>query len=382
MHSTLVHAALLLGTGAGSENEAHAPEVATLPILEESPDDIWSRLSIDAAGRLRGESTFDQLNDVDRHRGRFRFRLGAEYELTDTVRAGARLTTLSDGRDANNPHWDFGDGADGFSASEIGLDRLYLEWQATDTIELTGGKFGHVFTRPPVTSEFAWDDDIQPAGVAGVWKPDLDGSLDIDVRLIYAVAQEVNAAGDSGADPAMSGVQANVYLSLSEHAKAQVASSYSKWSSLGEFSDFPGQGSTVDAEGFGIWDSYAALTFDGMEHGPLTGYVQFLDNAEDESGEDTGLVAGARLGRTGGKGATNVFAAWYSLDANSVFGPVAQDDTPIAGTGTGEGMEGIVAGIQYFITDDFSLRLWVLSSDVDADEDPYRVRFDFDFRVR
>lgn len=383
MHTAFLCTALLFpaASSAAPNHGPTDPAPAALPVLS-AEDDLWSRLRLQADARVRGESTFDQLNDVDRHRGRLRFRLGGEYDLTETLRAGARFTTLSDGRDANNPHWDFGDGSDGFSAAEIGLDRLYLDWQAQSNLKLTGGKFGHVFTRPPLTREFAWDDDIQPAGAALVWAPKREGDLGYDLRAIHVVAAEVNASGDSGADPAMSGIQANLYLQASEKTSAQLASSYSKWSGIGAFADFPGQGSTADAEGFGIWDSFAALTFNGWERGPVTTYAQFIENTEDESGEDTGYVFGVQVGPTSGKGHTNVFAAWYSLDANAVFGPVAQDDTPIAGTGNGEGMEGIVVGAQYFITDNLSVRLWGLSSDVDADEDPYRLRLDFDFRIR
>jgi len=48
---------------------------------------VWERLSFDAAGRLRGESTFDQPSGEDRHRGRLRLRLGAKYRVTETVTA-------------------------------------------------------------------------------------------------------------------------------------------------------------------------------------------------------------------------------------------------------------------------------------------------------
>ncbi len=383
----LTFASLLFGgeTTAPAATAAVSSEPAATtasPVLLARQGELWDRLSFFADGRLRGESTFDQLNDVDRHRGRFRFRVGGAYEITDKVRAGARFTTLSDGRDANNPHWDFGDGADGFSGAEVGVDRLFLEWQALSSLKLTGGKFEHVFTRPPVTREFAWDDDVQPAGVGAIFSPKLEGAFDYDLRLIHVVAQEVNASDGSGADPAMSGLQANVYLTPSDTTRVQLASSYSKWSGLDSFNDFPGQGSTADAEGFGIWDSYAAWTWSRSERAPITSYVQYLENTEDESGEDSGYALGLVVGRTSGKGHTNVFAARYSMDANAVFGPVAQDDTPIAGTGIGEGMEGFIGGVQHFITDDFSVRLWGLTSEVDAEDDPYRIRLDFDFRVR
>lgn len=380
------------GATSGSESPSTPPApAAPTPELagsgaaqqaEAEKQSLWTRLRFSADGRVRGESTFDQLNGEDRHRGRLRLRVGGEYDIHEKVRAGARLTTLSDGRDANNPHWDFGDGEDGFSGAELGLDRLYLDWRAAEKLTLSGGKFGHVYTRPPVTRELAWDDDVQPAGVAAVWAPKREGDIDYDLRAIYAVAQEINASDGSGADPAMAGIQANLYLKLGDATKAQLASSYSDWSSLGNFSEFPGSGNTAAAEGFAIWDSYLALTFGGKDGPPLTAFGQYLDNLDDESGEDSGYALGLQYGRTSGKGNANAFGAWYSLDANSVFAPVAQDDTPVAGTGVGEGMDGVVLGAQYFVTDNFSIRLWGLSSDVDRDEDPYRIRLDFEFRVR
>jgi hypothetical protein len=357
--------------------------LAAVPQAPPPADDIWSRLQLYADGRVRGESTFDQLNGEDRHRGRLRFRVGGEYRISDEVRAGARLTTLSDGRDANNPHWDFGDGADGFSGAEVGLDRLYLGWRPIEGLDLLGGKFAHPFSRPPVAREFAWDDDVQPAGVAATWSPEREGaSFRYDVRLLTVVATEINADGGSGSDPAMHGLQAHAAWDADEAVSLDLASSLSKWTNLGHFAEFPSAGNTADAGGFLLWDTYVAATWQREGSLPATAFAQYLENLDDDSGEDTGFVAGLQVGRTGGKGNGNAFAAVYSLDANAIFAPVAQDDTPLQGTGAGEGMDGYLAGYQHFLTDNLTVRFWALTSDVDQDDDPYRVRLDLDFRVR
>jgi len=359
-----------------------APVGALPPLQDPAAEDIWSRLSLYADGRVRFEGTLDQLNGEDRYRGRLRFRVGGEYKIHSQVRAGARFTTLSDGRDANNPHWDFGDGEDGFSAAEVGLDRLYLGWRPKESLDLVGGKFGHTFTRPPVTREFAWDDDVQPAGAALTWAPELkDSSVRYDVRLLTVVATEINADSGSGSDPAMHGLQANLMMGSKESLDFHFASSVSKWTNLEHFTEFPSAGNTAAAGGFLIWDTYAAATWH-HDVAPTTAFAEYLNNIDDDSGEDTGYVAGLQVGPTSGKGNGNFFAAFYMLDANSIFAPVAQDDTPIQGSGIGEGMDGYVLGYQHFITDNLSVRLWGLTSDVDADDDPYRVRLDFDFRVR
>jgi hypothetical protein len=348
---------------------------APLPLAEDA-NDPWKRLKVSADARLRAEGTLDQTNGEDRWRGRFRFRLSADYQVADGLKAGSRFTTLSDGRDANNPHWDFGD-ADGFSASEVGIDRLFLEWQPQSSWTLTGGKFGHVFTRPSPFREFAWDDDVQPAGVAAVWSPKTDGAVSFDLRAIYAVAAEVNSLNGSGVDPAVFGGQANVNFKASETTSIHVATSYSDWSSLRNFTS--DQGNTGDE--FAIWDTYAMVTLSGEGFSRITAFGQYFDNLDDDSGEDTGYVAGVQLGRTKGKGNWNVFGGYYDLDANSVFSSVAQDDTPIPGTGLGTGMSGFVAGTQCFVLDNVSLKLWVLTSDADASEDPYRIRFDIAVRI-
>jgi hypothetical protein len=369
-------------TGQQPPSAEVAPTTAPTQTLTPAPDSIWDRLKLYADGRIRAEGTFDQLNGEDRHRGRFRFRVGGDYTISEDFKAGARLTTLSDGRDANNPHWDFGDG-DGFSAAEVGLDRLFIEWSAADSVKLIGGKFAHTFTRPPVTGEFAWDDDVQPAGAALNWSPsEKTDTVKYDLRLITVVATEINASDDSGNDPAEHALQGNLSFQTGETTNLNFGTSYSKWTNLSRFPETSTAGNTADAEGFGIWDTFVAVNWTPEDTLPLTVYGQFLQNLEDESGEDVGLVAGAQLGHKSGKGRWNVFASAYSLDANSVFAPVAQDDTPVAGTGTGSGMDGFILGGQYFITDNFTLRIWALTSDVDGEEDPYRIRFDLDFRVR
>jgi hypothetical protein len=348
------------------------------PAAATAADSIWDRLSFYANGRLRAESTFDQPNDEDRHRGRMRLRAGGLYEISDEWRAEARMTTTADGNDANNPYWDFGDGGEAFGPAEFELDRFLMEWDATSKFQLRGGKFGHAFSRPPVYGEFVWDDDVQPAGVAAIWSPDKEGKLRYDLRAVEYIAVE-NSADD---DAAMFGVQANLFLQTGESTKAQLASSISDWSSLDAgVGSLGNQGNTDVTGDFLVWDSFASVTYDGTALKPLTAFIQYIENLDADTSEDTGYALGAQVGPSSRKGDVSAFAAWYSLDADSLFSPVAQDDTPIAGTGIGTGNEGLMVGVRYFVLDNLSLRLWALTSDADAADDPYRIRFDIDFNV-
>ncbi len=348
----------------------------------DAADSIWKRLSFYSDGRMRAESTFDQPNGHDRHRGRMRLRVGSLYDVTENVRAEARLSTAAPNDDANNPHWDFGDGAGGFSGSEVKLDRFNVAWATDEDVTLRVGKFAHAFASPPIMGEFVWDNDVNPAGVAAVWDPKASESgTDFDLRAVEYVAVE----SSSDSEPTMFGVQGNVSLKTSAKTRVELSASYSDWSSLGAAaSDLAAdnQGNTDVTGDFAILEAFVAGTYEG---GPLertTAFVQGMKNRDDEANEDTGVALGAQLGRSGKMGDRNLFAVWYDLDANCVFSPVAQDDTPITGTGIGTGMDGVILGGQYFVTDNLSIKLWALTSDADAADDPLRIRLDLDFKIK
>lgn len=341
---------------------------------------IWDRLSFYADGRMRSEHTFDQPNGEDRHRGRMRFRVGGVYEMEEDLRFEARMSSAAPGGDANNPHWDMGDGPEGFSGAELVLDRFFLEWNGCPQWKLRTGKMPHAFTSPPVFGELVWDADVHPAGFAAIWSSSASNAgPKYDVRAVEYIAVENGAADDAS----MFGMQANLQADTSGATKVQAAVSYSAWASLDSNAGvFGNQGNTNVAGDFGIWEGFVAGTLEGGPLGKSTVFVQAMHNAEDDDDEEDGLALGAQLGKSGKKGNTNVFAAWYELDANSIFSPVAQDDTPITGSGIGDGMEGVIFGGQYFLTDNFSIRIWGLSSDADAAEDPFRARLDLDFKIK
>ena len=346
-------------------------------------DSIWNRLSFFADGRLRAESTFDDPSGDDRHRGRLRWRVGGLYDLTEDIQAQARLSTASANDDSNNPHWDFGDGSDGFNGSNVVLDRFFLTWVPRsvprEALDVRAGKQPHVFTAPPVFGELVWDSDVHPAGLAAIWTQRGEGSApSLDVRSAYYVA--VENAGDT--DPSMFGLQGNLTLPVAERTTVRGAVSYSHWGSLNSGVGVLGnQGNTSVAGDFDILEAWGSATFEGGPLGRTTGFLQLIRNASDDDDEENGVALGAILGKSGKEGDVNVFASLYSLDANAVFSPVAQDDTPIGGTGAGEGMQGVILGAQYFLADDFGVKLWILTSNADGIEDAWRARLDLDFKV-
>jgi hypothetical protein len=356
-----------------------AAEAPREPIVlgTDEPPSIWDRLSFDADGRLRAEGTFDQPNGDDRYRGRLRARVGAHYRLLEDLVIQARLTTVSDDRDANNPHWDFGDGPDGSSATEVGFDRFFAEWTPCDDLWLRVGKQPHALAGPPVFGEFVWDDDVHSSGVAARWDAFRGDSVSCDLRLAGYIAAENGGAED----PAMLGVQGNLHLKAGK-TSFTFSSSLMDWGHLVAGAPATAnQGNTDPTADFTILEGHVAAQHTGGPMGGQQAFVQYMKNLRDEDSEDTGFAVGAKMGQSGKKGNVNVFGAYYDLDANSVYSPVAQDDTPIAGTGIGMGMHGILFGGQYFASDALSFKLWVITSDAEAADNPFRVRLDMDFKV-
>lgn len=352
--------------------------------LQPNEKPFSERVQFYGNGRLRGEATLDQTNGKDRYRARIRARAGVKAQLVDGLKAEARVSTTSG--DANNPHWDFGSDGDGegFNGAKIELDRFFLTWtNLVEGLEVRAGKMPYSFAQPPVYSELTWDQDVSPAGVAAKWTSSGESGPQGDVRVAGIVAAENNKTGNTSGDPMAIGVQGNLVLKASDTSKVQLSSSYTNWSNLGSGAVGANQGNTDPTGEFAIWDSFVALNHSGGPGGAQQVFVQYFNNVDDNTGEDSGFAVGARLGKAGKSGDTNWFLTFYDVDANATFSPVAQDDTPVSGTGAGTGMQGIILGMEHYLTDSMAWKLWGLTSDVDdpGGNDPYRIRFELNFKV-
>ena len=111
-------------------------------------------------GDLRLRYQWEDKHDApDRHRGRYRFRLGLETKVNEAVKVAAGLATGGDDARSTNQTM-----CDGFSTPDIRLDYAYAEWMATSWLTLKAGKIKSikkVIFRP---SDLLWDSDINPEG--------------------------------------------------------------------------------------------------------------------------------------------------------------------------------------------------------------------------
>lgn len=311
--------------------------------------------------RLRLEHTVhtvDQPGDTDRTRGRMRFRAGAKFQISDDLKAEVRMSTASGS--AGNPHWDMGgdNGTDTLSGSDVVIDRINLAWAASDSITVVAGKMGAPLKTNPVYSEWLWDGDIQPAGIAGIWAA--GGDFDFDVRLGHFIVEEVNGGIGATADPAITILQVNLGDDTDDF-DWDINTTLWNWTNEGP----------VD---FLVWDTVLSASMDD-----LTGSFEFFQNLDDDTGDDTGMAIGLKYGAGGAQGASQFFGNYIDFDARATNFGVGQDDLPIGPSAT-DGLSGFVAGWKYWWRDNVTFRVWALQGD-DETNDPMRLRFDIDVKL-
>ncbi|MGD8627678.1 MAG: putative porin, partial [bacterium] len=122
-------------------------------------------------GDLRLRYQYEQTEKTDgllqRHRGRFRFRVGFATMMSENIEIGARLATGdTDPRSTNQTATSF------FSTKDIRLDRAYVYWDASRQLTVKFGKYSESFL---VTDDLLWDSDITFEGGTLDWRKQMAG---------------------------------------------------------------------------------------------------------------------------------------------------------------------------------------------------------------
>lgn len=151
---------------------------------------------IDFGGDLRlryeGFSWPDNFDDGDRHRFRFRFRVGFKAQVTKNVKVGFQLRSGN----PDNPISDNQSLDTGFDKKTIAISEAYADWQATEYFALIAGKF-----RPKklwTASDLQWDDDVVVEGAMQNFDWKLGGVLKkLDVNVWQFVMNESGSGRDS-----------------------------------------------------------------------------------------------------------------------------------------------------------------------------------------
>lgn len=354
---------------------------------------VLDRLALYGDLRLRHESDFELDDRRDRHRQRVRLRLGANYQLTDEILLGARITT-GNPADPNSPHVTLGNV---FHSFDISLDRAFLTYQPEWIIgaRLTAGKFSHPFYQNPVYGELVWDADVQPEGIVGGYTLSDVGLLE---RLDLAVG-EYTLLEQATVDDAFASVfQISGRLRLADHLKGNLAVGYYLYSdatpdgSLTILGDNAGN-ATVDKNGdgqaddfrsrFGILNPIVGFTYDGRKF-PLMFSGEYILNTRAHGDRDQGWAVGAALGRAEKQGDWRLYYQWQVVEQDAVFSPFSQDDFLFQ-----TNHHSHIFGINYQWRDNIGLHLWGLVSQrdktfsgaaTDSDQTQWRLRSDLNIR--
>ncbi|MDX1563586.1 MAG: putative porin, partial [Gammaproteobacteria bacterium] len=287
--------------------------------LRERLDELESRASVDDGGsgsrldwsgqlRYRHETINDDAS-TERHRHRIRARLRLDADLSDDLTAGFRLSTGGGNPVSGNQTLD-----GGFTRKDIGFDRAFFSWDATENVTLTGGKMGNPMYRAG-GNQLIFDNDLNPEGLAlgyegdrvfanlgGFWVEERSGT---DDAILYALQGGYNGM-------------------IGNNAELTVGASYYNYQDTQGFVPFylgDPQGNTLDGFGnllndYDLVEIFAELGVEAGGH-PLTLFAHVVENTEADDFE-TGLAFGAQWRDASAPGQWEASWVYQDLEADAV----------------------------------------------------------------
>lgn len=303
-------------------------------------------------GDLRLRYQFNDGSDTaDRHRGRYRLRLGATTRISETIRVGFGLATgSSDPRSTNQSM------GNSFETPDIRLDYAFAAWQPVSWLGVLGGKFKNPLWRP---SDLLWDSDINPEGVAAQlnWKtgPTLDLFLNTGVWMLD------ERSGDEN-DPIMYVFQPGVQVHFGPRVWLKQALTLYEFDNVeGTVLDHTSGTNSLTRSGVLARD-YDALAWSG-ELGVTTGlaavpftalFGDYVTNRRTSS-DDDGWLLGWKVGhkKVRKKHQWQVKALYRRLERDA-WPDIFPDSDAYGGQTNVKGFEGV---LQYGLEDNVSLAL-------------------------
>jgi len=319
--------------------------------------------------RLRFDGT-DEAGEEQRNRFRFRGRFEFASELSSRVRFSARLAT-SDGNPVST-NLDFGGG---FSSKNIAIDRVLINWNALNELDITLGKMGRPWYRAGGNG-LLWDSDLNPEGVNARWSSGI-----FFANLGTFVVAERSASDDSQ----LHSVQAGLDKRFSERSRVLVSAAYFDYTNtIGNppFYRNRAKGNSVDAAGNLIYDydilevsaEYSAVLFKW----PASIYGVWAQNTAVDK-QDKAFALGVNLGLVDAPGKMQFSYAWYDTEADAVMGIFSDSDFGGGNTDS----RGHLVRARYGLTGNIALNGTLIISEIEMfrnnRHDYNRVQLDIEF---
>jgi len=321
--------------------------------VQETKLSKWiDRITLSGDLRLRHESFWkDPAND--RHRQRFRLRVGPEIKIQDFT-VGIRLASGTGEQVSTNQSFDNLGGQ-----KAIWIDRAYLKWQGSNTrwLTLTGGRMPNPFFTV-YSTDAVWDDDFNPEGFSENFNFKLNDNLTLFLNAGQIVLDEDSSDNN---DQWLFGEQIGINMAPMKDVKTTLAAAYYDFTNTSENNfgqnvcQTNTQGNTratpcvfttgttsITASGvlindYNVLDVTAQI---GMKAGALPvslmgDYVKNLADPKTPAGVDlgdTGYQVGLILGKASDPGTWELAYFYKVLETDATIADVADSDFGDGGT--------------------------------------------------
>ena len=319
--------------------------------------------------RLRQEG-IDEEGSEDRNRARFRTRFGFSADVSDDIKFVLRLATGGGDPTSTNQSFD-----DGFSTKDIGVDMAYIDWSASDNVNVLAGKMKNPLFMPGKTG-LVWDSDLTPEGFAVKYSSGM-----FFANAVNWIVEERSSQDDS----MIRGVQGGLKFDLGAGKLTTGLSYFDYTDTIGfePFYDGSPKGNTVDENGDLVYDYNELEVFAQFDtkigDWPLTVYGDWVQNQE-VSIEDTAYTLGFVLGAAKEQGEYQFGLSYQDVEADAVIGTYADSDFG----GGGTDVSGLMFKGQYALRKNVTLGLTLIDAEADEfagnEHDYMRYQLDIEFK--
>ena len=307
----------------------------------------------------------------ERRRGRFRVRFGMTAEVNDTVDFVFELATGGENPVSTNQSFD-----GGFTRKDIGVNLAYVNWSATEHIDVQIGKVKNPWHRAG-GHHLVWDSDLNPEGLV----------VNYEQGGFFANFGGFGVEERSSTDDTMLlSFQGGYEFAISESSSLTAGLSYYAYTNMiGNSPFWEGEpfGNTVDAAGNFVYDykmiegfvEYATKLGDH----PLSFFIDYINNTEAPE-FDTGYAFGGKYRKASQPGEWEASIAYQDLERDALVALYTDSDWGGGGTdGTGYTLKG-----KYALTKNWMIGGTLFLNEIDQNQgfptDYTRFQFDFEFK--
>jgi hypothetical protein len=313
--------------------DAEVDEVKTAVAAIPASSSSWTdRVSLDGDFRYRYERIDAEGSDT-RKRNRIRARANIKAQLDDRTEVGFGLATGGD--DPVSTNQTLGGGG---STKGVGLNLAYVDWEATDGLNLIAGKFKNPLLRVG-GQQLTWDSDWTPEGLAVKYERDWFFVNAIGTFLegdSGRANSNFSWGGQIGANAVVGDVNLTGGIGYYAIPTKGEATTFGDPSDPGDFfgntavqadgqacGTTPGE-SCVYLYDYNLAQAFGMASFDVGEL-PASVFFEYVLNS-DASDNDTGWALGATIGQAKNRGEMEFSYYYADKQADSMLGLLTDSD--------------------------------------------------------